>query len=308
MDDLSYETADVGHVAAKSKAGPARPKGLAKQVAKTNMAGPMVKKSIAKTKKEPKQAPMKAPMKCSVDQEKLAEELFKELENLAEAAASAPPKTWKPGRSIRLGSDCAGLGSDYVSLTVILDDSIQVKTKFVAEMDEHKLQWLRAIASHLGNDTPDIIYKNVLERDNDTAPDLDVFVSGAPCPPFSSAGTGGGMADSRGWVILHSVKYVLQKKPPIFVLENVRGLISDKHKWILKRISKCLSKAGYKCDGSLLNTEEHGIPQSRPRVYLVAILKNCIARPFQFPDSELPIITEEISCQRPWRQEGYEAE
>ena len=284
MEDLSYETADVGRVAAKSKAGPARPKGLAKQVAKTNMAGPMVKKSIAKTKKEPKQAPMKAPMKCSVDQEKLAEELFKELENLAEAAASAPPKRWKPGRSIRLGSDCAGLGSDYVSLTVILDDSIQVKTKFVAEMDENKLQWLRAIASHLGNDTPDIVYKNVLERDNDTAPDLDVFVSGAPCPPFSSAGTGGGMADSRGWVLLHSVKYVLQKKPPVFVLENVKGLISDKHKWILKRISKCLSKAGYKCYCSLLNTEEHGIPQSRPRVYLVALLKNCIARPFQFPD------------------------
>ena len=49
MEDLSYETADVGRVAAKSKAGPARPKGLAKQVAKTNMAGPMVKKSMAKT-------------------------------------------------------------------------------------------------------------------------------------------------------------------------------------------------------------------------------------------------------------------
>ena len=49
MEILSYETADVGPVAAKSKAGPARPKGLAKQVAKTNMAGPMVKKSIAKT-------------------------------------------------------------------------------------------------------------------------------------------------------------------------------------------------------------------------------------------------------------------
>ena len=105
-----------------------------------------------------------------------------------------------------------------------------------------------------------------------------------PPAPHSHRQGQGGMADSRGWVILHSVKYVLQKKPPIFVLENVRGLISDKHKWILKRISKCLSKAGYKCDCSLLNAEEHGIPQSRPRVYLVAILKNCIARPFQFPD------------------------
>ena len=72
-----------------------------------------------------------------------------------------------------------------------MDDSIQVKTKFVAEMDENKLQWLRAIASHLGNDTPDIVYKNVLERDNDTAPDLDIFVSGAPAPHSHRQGQGG---------------------------------------------------------------------------------------------------------------------
>ena len=291
MEDLSFETADGdGRVTAKSKAKPScparQPKGpVKKREAKTRspsskmMAGPMVKKSIAKTRKAPK-----APMKSNVDQEKLAEELFEELEGLAAEAAASTPKMWRQGRTIRLGSDCAGLGSDYVSLRIILDDSIKIKTKFVAEMDENKLQWLKAIASFLGNDTPEIIYKNVLERDNDNAPDLDIFVSGAPCPPFSSAGAGGGMADSRGWLILHSVKYVLRKRPPIFVLENVRGLTTAKHKWILKRISKCLTKAGYKCHCSLLSTEEHGIPQSRPRVYLVAILKKCIARPFQFPD------------------------
>ena len=72
----------------------------------------------------------------------------------------------------------------------------------MAEKDEQKVSWLKAISSHIGDETPDIIYDDIVARDNNEAPDVDLFVSGAPCPPFSSAGKRKGLSDERGWLIL----------------------------------------------------------------------------------------------------------
>ena len=154
----------------------------------------------------------------------------------------------------------------------------------MAEMNATKLQWLQAIESHLGNSTPDVIYADVMNRDR--APDVDVMISGAPCPPFSSAGKGKAMADARGWLLLSSVKYAVMRKPPVLGLENVKGLANVKNKWILKRIQRILKLAGYKCYCAVMDTKEHGIPQSRPRVYLIASLKKHLRpdRPFSFPE------------------------
>ena len=58
-----------------------------------------------------------------------------------------------------------------------------------------------------------------MQRDNEHAPDVDILMSGAPCPPFSSAGKGKGMADPRGWLLLSSVKYAIVKRPPVWVRE-----------------------------------------------------------------------------------------
>ena len=151
-------------------------------------------------------------------------------------------------------------------------------------MNATKLQWLQAIESHLGNSTPDVIYADVMNRDR--APDVDVMISGAPCPPFSSAGKGKAMADARGWLLLSSVKYAVMRKPLVLGLENVKGLANVKNKWILKRIQRILKLAGYKCYCAVMDTKEHGIPQSRPRVYLIASLKKHLRpdRPFSFPE------------------------
>ena len=111
-------------------------------------------------------------------------------------------------------------------------------------------------------------------------------MSGAPCPPFSSAGTVKGLADPRGWLLLSSVKYAIVKRPPVFGSENVKGLASRGNKWILKRIQRILKLAGYKCYCAMMDTREHGVPQSRPRIYLIALLVKHLHpdRPFSFPE------------------------
>ena len=53
----------------------------------------------------------------------LANQLLSELEE--KAARDAQPDSrskLKPGKPIRLGSDCAGLGSDFISLKTVLPD------------------------------------------------------------------------------------------------------------------------------------------------------------------------------------------
>ena len=69
---------------------------------------------------------------------------------------------------------------------------------------------------------------------------------------------------------MHTLKYVLVQLPVIFVLENVKGLADKKNKWILKRMKRILEKVGYKVSCQLVYTKQHGVPQSRPRIYLVA--------------------------------------
>ena len=51
-------------------------------------------------------------------------------------------------------------------------------------------------------------------------------------------------------------------------------LENPKHKPFFKKIVKTLKAVGYYTWFRSTNTKEHGVPQSRPRLYLVAIRKD----------------------------------
>ena len=129
-----------------------------------------------------------------------------------------------------------------------------------------------------------MIYEDITERDNATAPRCDFYMSGAPCPAFSAAGKGGGLSDPRGSVLLHSVDYVLAQRPRVACFENVKGLINKNNRPVLDALVEVLRLAGYKCKAKVLDTCTHGgIPHHRPRVYVVAVLKNRLETPFMWP-------------------------
>lgn len=134
-----------------------------------------------------------------------------------------------------------------------------------------------------------MIYEDITQRDNATAPRCDFYMSGAPCPAFSAAGKGGGLSDPRGSVLLHSVDYVLTQRPRVACFENVKGLVNKNNRPVLDALVDVLRSAGYKCNARVLNTCTHGgIPHHRPRVYVVAVLKNRLQTPFVWPTSIPP--------------------
>ena len=182
---------------------------------------------------------------------------------------------------VRLGSDCSGYGSEFLALKLC---NLNVHTVFCSEIDAGKVKLLqRTHAIH--NDLDYTLYNDIKTRDCAAAPECDLFVSGAPCQAFSSAGKGAGLDDllDRGVTLFHSLDYVRHKRPRVVVIENVRGLTFKKHATVLTSIVHILRGLSYCVHTKVLNTCDHGIPQNRPRLYIVAILGSQIRRKYVWP-------------------------
>jgi len=119
--------------------------------------------------------------------------------------------------------------------------------------------------------------------DPSQVPDFDVLLAGFPCQPFSNAGNRLGVHDERG-TLFHEVQRFIEEKAPLaFVIENVKGILSTKMpdgtslpEEIRKRLS-CVKlsrggKVGYRItEAKLLKSHEYGVPQQRHRVLMIGI-------------------------------------
>jgi site-specific DNA-cytosine methylase len=87
----------------------------------------------------------------------------------------------------------------------------------------------------------------------------------------------------RGVTLFHNLDYVRHKRPRVVVIENVRGLTFKKHASVLTSIVTILRGLSYCVHTKVLNTCDHGIPQNRPRLYIVAILGSKMRREYFWP-------------------------
>jgi len=112
----------------------------------------------------------------------------------------------------------------------------------------------------------------------------DILVAGFPCQPFSSAGVRLGFDDIRGTLFFDICRIIKYHKPPLVLLENVKGLLSHDKNNTFKVILSSLHKLGYDVHYTLLNARNFGLPQNRERIYLVCINRKKIGlNKFTFP-------------------------
>lgn len=84
---------------------------------------------------------------------------------------------------------------------------------------------------HDNCDRGTIIYDNLLTRNNDITPQVDIYAAGFPCQPFSSNyAERQGFDDERGEVFFGCVEYSEKRRPTAFIFENVPPLSSTKDK------------------------------------------------------------------------------
>ncbi len=126
-------------------------------------------------------------------------------------------------------------------------------------------------------------------------PDFDILCAGFPCQPFSIAGLRKGFNDTRGTLFFDIARILKEKKPQVFILENVRGLVNHNSGKTLnvilntlaikingiKNIDKFDDNLGYNVFYKVLNSKDFGVPQNRERIYIIGFLNKNIT--FNFP-------------------------
>jgi len=128
--------------------------------------------------------------------------------------------------------------------------------------------------------------------DSNDIPDHDILTGGFPCQSFSIVALNPprlGHISENGKLFFEMARILREKKPKVFVAENVKGILSANERKAFPIILNEFEKAGYVVDYKILNAAWFGIPQKRERVFIVGFREDLDLRP-TFPER---ILTEE---------------
>lgn len=115
---------------------------------------------------------------------------------------------------------------------------------------------------------------DIREVDAASIPECDVIIGGFPCQGFSVANWGRDQNDRRNLLYREMVRLIADKKPILFLAENVRGLLSIAGGEAIRAITEDFESAGYRVKRALLNAADYGVPQKRHRVFLLGIRRD----------------------------------
>jgi DNA (cytosine-5)-methyltransferase 1 len=133
----------------------------------------------------------------------------------------------------------------------------------------------RAYRSNFGG-APELIVRDVRKVATDKLPDEPLLVwASFPCQDLSLAGNGVGLKGERSgtfwafWRLMQTLAHE-ERSSPLIVLENVIGAITSNGGRDFRAIVEALSNAGYLV-GALVINAVHFVPQSRPRLFILAV-------------------------------------
>lgn len=95
------------------------------------------------------------------------------------------------------------------------------------------------------------------------------------CQDFSVAGKGKGGdkgSGTRSSLLWECERIIRAVKPKYLLMENVKNLLSEKHRHNFNEWFKVLEGMGYTNYYKVLNAKDYGIPQNRERIFCVSIL------------------------------------
>lgn len=129
---------------------------------------------------------------------------------------------------------------------------------------------------------------DVRNIENDDLPEFDLLIGGFPCQSFSISAQNPprlGYKDERGMLFFEMVKILKEKKPRMFLAENVKGILSANKGNAFPMIIEEFSNAGYLIKHKLLLASDYGVPQKRERVIIVGFKNKRDYDKFEFPAS-----------------------
>lgn len=104
--------------------------------------------------------------------------------------------------------------------------------------------------------------------------EVDLIMHGSPCQDFSIAGKQAGGDEGSGTrssLMYETLRIVAKLKPKYVIWENVKNVLSAKHRPNFDAYQKRMEQLGYINFYQVLNAKDYGVPQNRERVFTVSI-------------------------------------
>ena len=174
----------------------------------------------------------------------------------------------------------AGIGGFHLAL-----HALGMECVFASEIDKHARQTYRAnfqdISPQLFENNDQFFNEDITKIDPSEIPDFDILCGGFPCQPFSNAGHKKGFDDTRGTLFFNIAEIIRIKQPQVVFLENVRGLLNHDKGKTFGTIYRVLEELGYSVSYKVVFASDYGLPQMRPRLYIICFKDTKIE--FEFP-------------------------
>lgn len=172
----------------------------------------------------------------------------------------------------------AGIGACSKALEKL---GIEHEIVDAVEIDKYAIASFNAI--HGTNFEP----QDITKWDKDIQ--VDLIMHGSPCQDFSLAGKQAGGDEGSGTrssLMYETIRIVEKLKPKYVVWENVKNLLSKKHKHNFDAYIETMNILGYNSYYQVLNAKDYGIPQNRERVFTISIRKDIDNGNFKFPEKQ----------------------
>lgn len=190
-------------------------------------------------------------------------------------------------KKLRVFEAFSGYGSQSIALRNI---GVDYEVVAISEIDKYAIKAYEAIhgkANNLGD---------ICKIDIKDIPEHDLFTYSFPCQDISIAGRQMSLEEGSGTrsSLLWECKKIIEHcKPKYLLMENVKNIISKKHKPYFDKWLDYLESLGYTNYWKVLNAKDYGVPQNRERVFVVSILGE--HKPYEFPEGfELTKYTRDI--------------
>lgn len=108
---------------------------------------------------------------------------------------------------------------------------------------------------------------------------VNMIIGGPPCQGFSLKGKKLGLRDSRNFLFLEYLKFVEEIRPEVFVIENVKSLLTTARGWFKDEIIDYINRLGYIVDYGVMNAKNFGVPQTRERAIFICSKSRKIVLP-----------------------------
>lgn len=108
---------------------------------------------------------------------------------------------------------------------------------------------------------------------------VNMIIGGPPCQGFSLKGKKLGLDDPRNFLFIEYLHLVQELKPDVFVIENVKSLMSTSNGWFKNQIISEIEKIGYEVSVGIVRASDYGVPQNRERVIFLCSKGRAISLP-----------------------------